>query len=164
MSTRANIVILYGSSKVYLYRHCDGYPAELGADLARNLASAGHSANKFVRSLVEARYEKASYETEAKPIYELTTEVHGDIEYLYLVKFEEDWHPTEKPQIGFAARRGWHDGSDLKLSDVRLGDLPTFVLAVNADIRAQNKRLGELRASQPQVYGDYGDQPEVVLQ
>lgn len=43
MSTRANITIEYGESRVILYRHCDGYPSETGADILAAM-EAGDSA------------------------------------------------------------------------------------------------------------------------
>jgi hypothetical protein len=165
LSTRTNIIIEYGDSRVYLYRHHDGYLAETGADLARKLAATNGylGANRFVRSLIEEAYEKQSYETEAKRIYEVTSEVHGDIEYLYVVRF--DTNDSIKPQIGYRTYRGSEGpGGNAGPNSVKnMGSLADFVLAVNAEVRATNRRIAEMRRAQPAAYGDASDMPEVVL-
>jgi len=156
MSTRSNIVIENGSSRIYIYRHWDGYLAEAGADILAKL-KASSSPSRFLELLLAERYEKQSYETEAKRVYELTTEVHGDIEYLYVIKFRD---VREDLRIGYAHRKVYSDGA-LEERDVVLGGVESFVQAVNAEIRETNRRLAKLRAEQPKAYGEVADYSEV---
>ena len=86
MGTRSNILIEYGSTKIFLYRHWDGYPEVTGYDLARILSRPNEPDKKlgwagtFLTRLLE------------QDDYELTTDLHGDIEYLYQFNFS-----TTKP-------------------------------------------------------------------
>jgi hypothetical protein len=161
MSTRANVVIIYGESRVYIYRHHDGYPAGLGVDLARKVQAAGHNPSKLVESLLAERYEQQSYETAPKSVYELTTDIHGDIEYVYRVVFEHGG--GQGVRIGYSHRSFDGPGPETVARLVRTGPLAEFVESVNRDVRAQNARLAKLRAEQPAVYGKYEDEPEVAL-
>ncbi len=97
MSTRSNILVLNGSSRIFLYRHCDGYPAENGADLCEAIAASKNAADLLV-NLLSRRYEKASYETVARPVYEVTSDWHSDIEWAYVIEFTS--YPT-------TVRVGW---------------------------------------------------------
>lgn len=83
MSTRTNIVIRNGKTKVYLYRHSDGYPACNGIDLAEAMAASKNVADLLV-NLLSRRYEATKWRPE-KPIYEVTTDLHGDIEWIYVI-------------------------------------------------------------------------------
>ena len=86
MSTRTNIRIKSGETNIWLYRHCDGYLSETGYNLASTLAHC-KGFKSFLNSLLNQKYEATMYR-EAKPIYEFTTEEHGDIEYLYFFEFD----------------------------------------------------------------------------
>lgn len=158
MSTRANVVVLLDETRVYLYRHMDGYPAGLGVDLLEKLSEAEHDPSRFVELLLAERYEQQSYEERAKRIYELTTDTHGDIEYLYVVRFDPVY--DRDLQVGYAAR-GRFENPPPNLSRVMLGTKADFAEAVNRDIRATNARLAKLRKEQPAVYGPMADAPEV---
>jgi len=83
-------MIKAGKTTVYLYRHHDGYPACAGVDLAEALATS-KTCTALVQTLLDRRYDKQSYETDAKRMYEVTTDVHGDIEWLYKITFSGDF-------------------------------------------------------------------------
>lgn len=87
MSTRTNILITKGDTKIWLYRHCDGYPRATGYNLASCLAECGKM-NGFLTLLLDQKDESTMYRP-ATPIYEFTTQMHGDIEYLYKINFDE---------------------------------------------------------------------------
>ena len=74
MGTRCNIKIETGNTTLWIYRHWDGYPAETGVDLATKLVHV-KNANEFITKLIN------------DDAYEVTTEQHGDIEYLYKIIF-----------------------------------------------------------------------------
>lgn len=90
MSTRSNLHITGKETKVWIYRHCDGYPAANGSDIAKHLKQARRSFGSqscFLNSLLALRYEQQPYEKKPRPIYEITDCEHGDIEWLYAIKF-----------------------------------------------------------------------------
>ena len=102
MGTRCNIKIETGDTTLWIYRHWDGYPAETGNDLARKLVNV-KSADEFISKLIN------------DDAYEVTTEQHGDIEYLYNIRFNT--YPTwdgETPSIHFETlkRSGFNKDRD----------------------------------------------------
>lgn len=94
MSTRTNIYLAdRNGNRLWLYRHYDGYPAATGVDIAQKLKrlskgyarTHGGSFAALSNALLAERYEKQSYEPEARAIYSVTTGEHGDIEWKYVV-------------------------------------------------------------------------------
>ena len=85
MSTRTNVLIECGDTKLWLYRHHDGYLSETGYNLASILANSD-CYDTFICSLLEQKYD-ASICRNSEKIYEFSTGQHGDIEYLYSIKF-----------------------------------------------------------------------------
>ena len=83
MSTRSNVLINLGDTKLYLYRHCDGYPGANGADLAEKLIKHKNCGKAFINDLLAERYDATEYNPE-RPVWEVTTGLHGDIEWLYV--------------------------------------------------------------------------------
>lgn len=158
MGTRSNIVIEVGSSRVYLYRHWDGYLAGAGRDIYSKLVAAGSNADQFLRSLMAEMDEATSYRP-AKGVYELTSEVHGDIEYLYFVRFSD--RGSREPEIGWATFRPGDDRSPSIKAVGALGSAEAFKGAVNRAIVEQNARLAQLKREQPGAYGDV--EPDAVL-
>lgn len=75
MSTRANIKLINGDSIIWVYRHSDGYPAETGHDLAEKLKKSCYDFNELTSGILK------------DDAYRITTEQHGDIEYLYTIEF-----------------------------------------------------------------------------
>jgi hypothetical protein len=146
MSTRTNIVIELGQTSVILYRHYDGYPSCTGLNLAELLVT-HQKAGDFLRAILAEQYEESRFDDgtphrPARPIYELTTGIHGDIEYLYRIKFPEHWSkPAKLPEIGVEAF-GFSD-EDCKRREstlpnsVTVGPLSAFVDLVNAEIRVR---------------------------
>jgi len=85
MGTRSNIIVNYGSTKTIIYRHWDGYIENAGYDIASTLIHFPNP-NEFVRELLNKR-EDASFTRNGQYIYELTSEIHGDIEFWYELTF-----------------------------------------------------------------------------
>lgn len=166
MSTRCNILVSLGESRVFIYRHCDGYLAETGADILEKLKAAtgepearrspSGAVNLFLRSLLEERYEKASYETEPRPVYELTSGWHGDIERAYWVDFAEDG-----VKLNFASRPRSYPNLETWIANAGPYSLDAFRFLINAERRDMNKRIAELRASS-KAYAECADYPEVT--
>lgn len=109
MSTRCNIVISDQYSKIILYRHSDGYPDCVGVDLKDFVKgyTDGSMRDDAMQSagwlIIRGHVEYADGNPTLKPnpkdrfggwkvgAYEPTSNIHGDIEYLYeidLVKME----------------------------------------------------------------------------
>ena len=105
MSTRCNIKIKSGSTNIWLYRHCDGYLAETGYNLASTLAHC-KGFKSFLDNLLNQRYEATLYRP-AQPVYEFTTEEHGDIEYLYSFEFDRSTPKNVKVIVESCA--SWED-------------------------------------------------------
>ncbi len=105
MSTRCNIKIKSGSTNIWLYRHCDGYLAETGYNLASTLAHC-KGFKSFLDSLLNQKYEATLYRP-AQPVYEFTTEEHGDIEYLYSFEFDRSMPKNVKVIVESCAN--WDD-------------------------------------------------------
>ena len=81
MSTRTNIIIQEdGDTKVILYHHCDGHIEGVGIDLIRYLVKLDKK-----KGIVKYKDLLAVLPEE----YEETTGIHGDIEYLYTIRFTE---------------------------------------------------------------------------
>ena len=93
MSTRSNIFVDFNGERKQFYHHCDGYLDGVGKDLLVRMEMAIARASKAILylagyDLTERAYkeflnlleEEGSYESEEIGL-------HGDIEYLYYVKF-----------------------------------------------------------------------------
>lgn len=158
MGTRSNLVIEVGSSRVYIYRHWDGYLAGAGRDIYSKLLMAGSNPEQFLRAILAEMDEATSYRP-AQGVYHLTSEVHGDIEYLYVVRFSD--RASREPEVGWANFRPGDDQPRSLNAVGALGSLETFKAAVNRAIVEQNRRLAELKREQPAHYGDA--EPEAVL-
>lgn len=159
MSTRANIVVYLGDSRVYLYRHCDGYLAECGADLLTHLRLSDGDGAEFLRAVCSQMYEKQSYQPAAKPVFEFTNGLHGDIEHAYFIRFEA--RSCGEPVIRHAARPSLRIAPDVPQSvwakSGKEVSLTEFAEAINQDRRESNVRIKKLKAEQPQAYADCGE-------
>ena len=78
MSTRAHILIIGGSEKFYLYHHYDGYPEGVGKDLKKYLNNLKWTwyPDDIANDLVKGHIDEG---------YKITSCLHGDEEYLYLI-------------------------------------------------------------------------------
>ena len=160
MSTRCNIIIEHGSTRLYVYRHWDGYPSCTGADLLEKLQAArgpetAHygrfTSSRFITALLTDMDEPTVYR-KARPHYETTTEVHGDIDYLYRIRFDNDRAPTIGVldltfSGGNSERRGKVDASDVSLTTPA-----GFTAFVNQEIRDANARMQAYYAKQNQPW------------
>lgn len=104
MSTRANIIIndYDSNSSVILYSHCDGYPEGVGknlCDIIYNYESTHLKCKSFGIFLDIIRSNDFHYE--------ITDDIHGDIEFLYIVNL----YPTENYNQVFCykALQLWED-------------------------------------------------------
>ncbi len=148
MSTRTNIKIsVAGFAPVYLYRHCDGYPAYAGADVLRfaktGLLRYGPAgcANRFFAEL----YEVSEHRKKPRPIYELTEQAHGDIEHFYEIQ-----HTPGVSEVWI--RHGAGYGPELENTAETL-TREAFAEVVNADRCAINQRVEGLARKNPR-YAD----------
>ena len=112
MSTRSNILIKSGDTNIWIYRHMDGYLSETGYNLAVTLARS-KSYTDFMNQLLSYKYNPSIYR-KAEPVYEITTEQHGDIEYLYMFEFDRSMSHFVKVQV-FSI--GWGENKNNCLID-----------------------------------------------
>jgi hypothetical protein len=109
MSTRANIVIQNSNDKLYFYRHSDGYPEctmeslkefvnmykdQLRGNISQSagwLILKGAVEYGFKGDLKDPAGNNNKYEWNNWKVgaYEPTTDIHGDIEYLYIIDLDE---------------------------------------------------------------------------
>ena len=109
MSTRANVIIKDENDTLYFYRHSDGYPSGVADTLNKFVkavntgairANVGQSAgwlillgadeyNVSMASLDNGGFPSSTMAWKAGA-YEPTTDVHGDIEYLYVITLGND--------------------------------------------------------------------------
>ena len=122
MSTRSNILIKSGNTNIWIYRHMDGYLSETGYNLAVTLAHS-KSYTDFMNSLLSYKYEPTTF-SKALPVYEITTEQHGDIEYLYKFEFDRSMPHFVKVQVYIIA---WGDNEDTCLIDTEFSISPENV-------------------------------------
>ena len=104
MSTRANFLIITPDNKLHqYYNHCDSYPEGLGEKLRRYILMALGmlvlNPNQTIYDCfmdviqVNVRTEENNYaDWEDEDIKEMSSlnEMHGDIEYVYIVNFSKD--------------------------------------------------------------------------
>lgn len=87
MSTRTNILIENKKTKLWLYRHYDGYLSATGHDLMINLIH-NKDVTSFVTSLLATNYDACELHSK-KAVYEVTSEQHCDIDFLYRFIFDD---------------------------------------------------------------------------
>jgi len=94
MSTRTNIIVIGKGFQIVLYRHHDGYPAVTGADLVNAIDRtkiesdndcAGYGAAEFAQYLLAMPRGNG----DKKPQFELTDDLHGDIEHVYQIHWPD---------------------------------------------------------------------------
>ena len=150
MGTRCNVLLTYGSTKIWLYRHWDGYVSMTGADLANKLRDALTNINaptdalytfqRFAHSLMNQKRGGDGRDKD-QPQYELTNGEHGDIEHLYAIAFSSSGARVTHTRIPFDAERVSHRMTPSQ-----------FVVYVNREIDATNKRISELNGSNGSKY------------
>jgi hypothetical protein len=102
MSTRANIKIVGESYQTtILYRHCDGYPLGLGAELDDFVANHGYE------PIYTDAYAKEIIKSLGEDI-EFTSSIHGDIEYLYVINLVEKKYSMYK--VTYDYTKTWNEG------------------------------------------------------
>ena len=182
MSTRTNILIEgaecdIGRTRILLYRHCEGYPADTGADiLAKLTANAKRtgepsqdwilqcsSFRRFVMAFLNDRYEQASYEKEPRAIYELTDCLSGDIEHFYVLRFDVAEGGDKLNGIWHAARRREDGELDIWMRRQTLYTPATFAALVNRDRAESNRRIAELRRAHPKNPAFNDDYPLIEV-
>ena len=92
MSTRSNIILVTPDNKVHqFYHHCDGYLSGVGEEL-RNKLVYSLGMNTLIKDkplydfLVVEITRDNDYEDEFKHEMDDANYLHGDIEYLYVIK------------------------------------------------------------------------------
>ena len=87
MSTRSNIIITDRGARHFLYHHHDGYPEGVGVQLQKCAKQWFDKYSFPWASLIANKLIKDEMGLNDKE-YEITTDVHGDIDYLYVVNIK----------------------------------------------------------------------------
>lgn len=120
MSTRCNIVIKDKNNTFYVYHHCDGYPEGVGSFLYRKVND-NLKKGRFCYAEDVVNYLLKDKEDNS---YELTSCIHGDIEYLYEIDcqnqtlkcFAVDWY-RDSEYAGWRLNKGDEINLEERLSD-----------------------------------------------
>ena len=124
MSTRANIVLTEGARNIFFYRHSDGYPEGVTPtlDLLSKLIKERKLRNNITQCagwliiigaleygtinpewISKERYHTPDFTPDDWKVgaYEITTGIHGDIEYKYMFDVTTGEYKTEEVPFTF---------------------------------------------------------------
>lgn len=149
MSTRCNIRIEFGQTRIWIYRHCDGYVSVTGTDLCTKIDETKGNPTDLLRVILDDRYDEPGHEGAIRRPYELTDNEHGDIEHEYVIRFDAD--RLAAPTIEHLERFGYSsrpDGSPALTSQFK-GINAQFVDYCNREIDETNARLDQMNAKSP---------------
>lgn len=92
MSTRASIQFSDGYNTYFVYRHCDGYPEEVVPDIEATLEKAKYRWSEPEGGLLTTLFLAMHYNPDDArlPDYEITSGIHGDEDYCYLVAWDSN--------------------------------------------------------------------------
>lgn len=92
MSTRCNIVFKDGNYEFFIYHHCDGHLNGVGRELRAGMQKGFMQNHWYVTDYVNELIKHGMTErgVENSENYELTTGIHGDIDYLYEIDYVEE--------------------------------------------------------------------------
>ena len=143
MGTRTNIKLRVEGRELYLYRHWDGYLGETGAhvlEVAKQVKRRGLGnvtvtdvANLFLKECYAADGTQP-----ARPVYELTDCIHGDIEHYYVIVVVGGII-----RINHAERKNYDDDVDTWTRRPKQYTLETFAALVNNDREKMNAHVRE---------------------
>lgn len=178
MSTRANISLQFytdgeafrpPSIEVMLYRHYDGYPDELGADIAEKILAQLKAHRKHMEGKAKGYWggltidfttlvrdflnDSAPGHDRERSTYEITTGVHGDIEHHYQVITGPQLAGEQRLEITHAARVSYEHGEWIEKRK-KTYTLNGFIDMVNRERKATNMRIRTLKATGEKVYQD----------
>jgi len=89
MSTRGNVIIKYGNTKVIFYRHHDNYISEGGYELA-TLIKHNVNAPALIKDMMTRQ--RGIYISDMdRPLYRLSSALAGDSEYTYTLTYGGDY-------------------------------------------------------------------------
>jgi hypothetical protein len=88
MATRSCVRLSFKRFSLMLYRHWDGYPAEAGAAIVEALKGCNPSDGEYALADVANALLLNTKTSEGKPLYEITGNWHGDLEYAYSVTLD----------------------------------------------------------------------------
>ena len=155
MGTRCNIKISYGDNDIYIYRHWDGYLSQTGKDVYDKLQNSRKEnysmGEKDEASRINIPNFINSFLLDNR--YELTTGVHGDIEYLYhfefstealiqyLTVYRYEEGRTAKSELMPTEYKPWAEGQTSFYNPFEF----TFYEEVEKEIEATEKRVKQLK-------------------
>lgn len=108
MATRANIYIqdYDNNTKIWLYRHYDGYLTGCGCNLAKIIKQIEKTAGNWPNNLFSRLVTKLLNEKHRdRSIYEITDCQHGDIEYLYKITIQNEKFSIEAQKRNYNINR-----------------------------------------------------------
>lgn len=131
---------------IYLYRHCDGYPAEAGRSLVDAIKAQGQSgiaeiAQELLTPSAKHKYELVDYQPDEQ----------GDLEHVYVVTAyddlpEDDGSTPQSYSIEHRSLRNWSPASWVS-AKYSVSDFEAFVSRKEAELQERWEKLqAELKA------------------
>jgi hypothetical protein len=80
--------LVFKGFSLMLYRHWDGYPAEAGAAIVEALKGCKPSDGEYALAAVANALLLNTKTSDGKPLYEVTDQWHGDLEYAYSITLD----------------------------------------------------------------------------
>jgi len=131
MSTRSNVYIRVGGELHQYYHHMDGYLDGVGYDLAKYLKNSLKVDKDPYEFLLQQMREEGYYEYEGELF-----EPHGDIEYMYLIDFQDDF-------VGIGYNKRNPGDSEVLETFPNVGSMERFIDAVNAEVFDSSKQISK---------------------
>jgi hypothetical protein len=134
MSTRATIQFKDEYDTFFVYRHCDGYPEQIMADLEKAIENArgrwsGSECGMFVSFFLGSHFEANAHQ----PDYVMTSYWHGDESYQYYAEWDTE-------------RREWKARISSKVIDPdRVPDNRETRIEPEEEIRQLTNEVSDLR-------------------
>lgn len=166
MSTRCNVIIRTpDGAKVYLYRHCDGYPSGEGDTIASvwlSLTATHYDANQQHDPYWKAKWIKTflpqlmqTTGSGGDPHHEFTSGLHGDIEFLYIIDlggFVDYGQPIAEPMIRVGCGYKITEEETEKTEPFPISELSAWIWRYEA-AREREEESSEDAASTPSSEG-----------
>lgn len=146
MSTRSNIFVDFNGERKQFYHHCDGYLDGIGKDLLIRMEMAIKRARKAIPYSLKDDNSGLRTERAYKEFFNLLEEegsykpeeigLHGDIEYLYYVKFVSG----EKDAVSYTKTTGQKLGDKNYRQNLETAKCGNYTLSLVLHTDKEKKR------------------------
>lgn len=142
MATRCNVTLVGDETRLWLYRHYDGYPAACGASIA-GVIKKNRIKYRYHRGLAQTAQAllDLKYDDENRRLYVITSCEHGDIDWRYHLRFTDTGDlfitVSERSRESWS---GWISHGEMNEKDFR-SFVAMNLLAMRARINERRRRF-----------------------